>query len=54
MSFKRDQRDFPGSPVIKNLPANAGNTGLIPSVEGSHMPRSKVSPCTTTTEAHTF
>ena len=32
--------DFPGSPVVKNLPANAGDTGLIPDLEGSHMPRS--------------
>ena len=24
-SFKRDQRNFPGSPMVKNLPANAGN-----------------------------
>ena len=22
--------DFPGGPVVKNLPANAGNTGWIP------------------------
>ena len=22
--------DFPGGPVVKNLPANAGDTGLIP------------------------
>ena len=24
------QGDFPGGPVVKNLPSNAGNTGLIP------------------------
>ena len=23
-------RDFPGGPVVKNLPSSAGNTGLIP------------------------
>ena len=23
-------QDFPGDPVVKNLPANAGNRGLIP------------------------
>ena len=28
--------DFPGSPVIKNLPANAGGTGLIPGGEIPH------------------
>ena len=24
------QGDFPGGPVVKNLPSNAGDTGLIP------------------------
>ena len=24
------QRDFPGGSVVKNLPADAGDTGLIP------------------------
>ena len=33
-------RDFPGGAVVKNLPANAGNTGLIPGLGRSHMPRS--------------
>ena len=28
--LKQDNRDFPGSPVVKNLPANAGDMGLIP------------------------
>ena len=23
-------RDFPGGPVVKNLPSNAGDVGLIP------------------------
>ena len=32
--------DFPGGPVVKNLPANAGDTGLIPDLGRSHMPRS--------------
>ena len=31
--------DFHGSPVIKNLPANAGKTGLIPGQGRSHTPR---------------
>ena len=26
-------RDFPGNPVIKTLPFNAGDTGLIPGQE---------------------
>ena len=30
--------DFPGGPVVKNLPSNAGNTGLIPGW-GTKIPR---------------
>ena len=33
-------RDFPGGAVVKNLPANAGDTGLSPGLGRSHMPRS--------------
>ena len=33
-------RDFPGGTVVKNPPANAGDTGLIPEPGGSHMLRS--------------
>ena len=29
--------DFPGGPVVKNLPANAGELGLIPAPGRSHM-----------------
>ena len=29
---------FPGGSVVKNLPANAGNTGLIPVLGKSYMP----------------
>ena len=32
--------DFPGGSVVKNLPANAGDTGSIPGPGRSHMPRS--------------
>ena len=32
--------DFTGGPVVKNLPANAEDTGLIPGQGGFHMPRS--------------
>ena len=28
--FKSETRDFPGSTVVKNPPANAGDTGLSP------------------------
>ena len=30
-------RDFLGGPVVKNLPANAGDLGLISGPGGSHM-----------------
>ena len=32
--------DFPGGAVVKNPPANAGDTGLSPDLERSHMPQS--------------
>ena len=31
--------DFPGGPVVKNLPANAGDMGLIPGPRRSHIPQ---------------
>ena len=31
---------FPGGPVVKNLPANAGDTDRIPDLGESHMPQS--------------
>ena len=33
-------RGFPGGTVVKNPPANAGDTGSSPGPGGSHMPRS--------------
>ena len=42
------ERDFPGGTVVKNLPANAGDTGSSPGPGRSHMPQ--LSPRTTTTE----
>ena len=30
-------RDFPGGPVVKNLPASAGDTGSIPGLRRLHM-----------------
>ena len=39
-SSKVQSRDFPGGAVLKNLPANAGNTGSSPGPGRSHMPRS--------------
>ena len=37
---KQGQGGFPGGSVIKNPPANAGDTGSIPDPARSHMPRS--------------
>ena len=37
--FKRNIEDFPGGPVVKDLPAKAGDTGSIPSPGGFHMLR---------------
>ena len=34
------KQDFPGGAVVKNPPANAGDTGSIPGLGTSHMPRS--------------
>jgi len=31
--------DFPDGPVVKNLPANAGDVGLIPNLGRFHMPQ---------------
>ena len=35
---KKNLRDFPGGSVVKNLPANAGDTGSSPGPGRSHMP----------------
>ena len=37
---KELKRDFPGGTVVKNPPANAGDTGSIPGLGRSHMLRS--------------
>ena len=36
---KRLSKDFPGDPVVKNLPANAGDMGSIPGLGRFHVPR---------------
>ena len=36
--FKRNIEDFAGGPVVKDLPAKAGDTGSIPGLGRSHMP----------------
>ena len=38
--LKHEAEDFPGGAVVKNLPANAGDTGLSPGLGRSHMPQS--------------
>ena len=30
LKLKGESRDFPGGPTVKNLPRDAGDTGLIP------------------------
>ena len=35
---KSELGDFPGDPVVKTLPANAGDTSSIPDPGRSHMP----------------
>jgi len=36
--FKRIYWDFLGGPVVKNLPANAGDMGSVPALGRFHMP----------------
>ena len=36
----QEGRGFPGGAVVKNPPANGGDTGSIPGPGRSHMPRS--------------
>ena len=38
LNKKSINRDFPGGPVVKNLPSNAGDTGSIPG-RGAKIPR---------------
>ena len=41
---KRTQKGFPGGSVVKNLPANAGDTGSIPDLGRSHVPGGNSTP----------
>ena len=38
--LKMYKEGFPGGAVVKNPPANAGDTGSSPGLGRSHMPRS--------------
>ena len=35
---KRNSEDFPGGPLVKNPPANAGDMGSVPSRGRAHTP----------------
>ena len=48
---KKNVRNFPGGPVIRNLPANSGDTGSIPDPGRFHVPQG-TNPFHTTTELH--
>ena len=51
-THKPGLRDFPGGPVVKNPPCNAGDVGSIPG-QGTkilHAVELKLSPCTTKKE----
>ena len=37
--YKRYDRDFPGGAVVRNPPANAGDTGSSPGLGRSHLPQ---------------
>ena len=37
-TIKNDPVDFPGGPVVENLPANVEDVGLIPGLGRFHMP----------------
>ena len=39
-TYKYQIMDFPGGVVVKNPPANAGDTGSSPGLGRSHVPRS--------------
>ena len=49
--LKKQCWDFPGGPVVKNLPSNAGDVGSIPG-QGTKIPHAagQLSPRATTTE----
>ena len=47
---EKESKDLPGGPVVKNLPANAGDTGSIPSGNIPHA-KGQLSLCAMVTEA---
>ena len=53
VAIKYVSRDFPGDPMVKHLPSNAGDRGSIPG-GGTKIPHAseQLSPPLATTEAH--
>ena len=50
---RRYCRVSPGGPGVKNLPASAGDTGLIPDPGRSHMPwATTIEPCALEPRSH--
>ena len=49
--IKTNGRGFPGGAVVKNPPANAGDTGSSPGLGSIPHATEQLSPCATTTEA---
>ena len=43
-TYKKEEQDFPGDLVVKNLPTNAGDRGLIPIQGRFHMLQSNQAP----------
>ena len=43
-------RNFPGGPMVENPPANTGDTGSIPGLRESHVPRGDSHTATTGTK----
>ena len=54
-TIKKNTGDFPGGPVVKNLPSNAGDEGWIPG-PGTKIPHAtgQLSPWAATREACTL
>ena len=38
LEMRSGEEGFPGGPVVKNRPCNAGDTGLVPGLGRFHMP----------------
>ena len=44
---------FPAGPEVKNLPANAWDTGSVPGLGSFHVPEKQLNPCATEPSSHT-